>query len=109
MSIYALNLFNLKDPEEYLTYTKKAEAAVAKHGGKPVLFGQLSSTPVGDIKPRQVMMIVEWESKQGIHDYIHDPELEHVHVHRDNGVDDFVWHLFERLEDLGPVLRGSRV
>lgn len=106
MSIYALNLFNVKDKSEYLAYAKGAEKAIAKYGGKVVALGDLSSTPVGDIAPRRVMMLVEWENKAGIKGYINDPELADLHPHRDKGLDDFVWHLFERIEDLKPILKG---
>ncbi len=107
MSIYALNLFNVKDKAEYLAYAKGAETAIKKYGGKVIALGDLSSAPVGDILPRQVMMLVEWEDKKGIKGYIEDPNLAALHPHREKGVDNFVWHLFERLEDLRPILKDK--
>lgn len=106
MSIYALNLFNVKDKAEYLAYAKGAEKAIAKYGGKVIALGNLNSSPVGDIEPRQVMMLVEWEDKAGIKGYINDPELADLHPRRENGVNDFVWHLFEKLEDLRSILKS---
>ena len=104
MAIYALNLFNVKSEEEYRAYAGGAEAALKRHGGRPLLFGRLSRPAVGDIAPRQVMMVVEWESMEGINGYIHDPKLAEVHPHRDRGVSDFVWHLFDKVEDIGDAL-----
>ncbi|RSK29099.1 DUF1330 domain-containing protein [Bacillus sp. HMF5848] len=106
MAIYALNLFNLKDKQSYATYSKEANKALARHGGKVVAVGDLESSPVGDVKPRQVLLVVEWESKKSITNFLQDPEMEEFHPYRDKGLDDFVWHLFEKLEDLRPVLKG---
>lgn len=108
MAIYALNLFNLKDADEYRTYAREATKGIARHGGKVVALGDLVSSPQGDIKPRQVLMLVEWESKRSIRGYLDDPELAHIHAHREDGVDDFVWHLFEKLEDLRPALEKAK-
>lgn len=108
MAVYALNLFNVKDASEYRAYAREAEKAIARHGGKVVALGDLLSSPQGDIKPRRVLMLVEWESKQSIRGYLEDPELTHIHPHRENGVEDFVWHLFEKLEDLRPVLNEEK-
>ncbi|KPV43096.1 DUF1330 domain-containing protein [Alicyclobacillus ferrooxydans] len=107
MSIYALNLFNLKSADEYRKYAREAQLGLEKHGGKVVAVGDLVSTPQGDIKPRRVMMLVEWESKKSIRAYLEDPDLAHIHQHREDGQEDFVWHLFERMEDLKPILDSA--
>ena len=104
MSIYALNLFNVKNSEEYNLYYEKAGKYVKKHGGTLIALGKLESSPVGDIEPREVMMLVQWESKQGIANYINDPEVATIHPHREKGVGDFVWHLFESASDFRAVL-----
>jgi len=75
-----------------------------KHGGRALAFGKLLSTPTGDIEPRDIMTLVEWESMSSILNFLNDPELAHIQPHRENGVDQFVWHLFEKLEDLRSVL-----
>ncbi len=105
MAIFALNLFNVKNADEYRQYAREAEAGLARHGGKAIAFGLLDSSPQGDIKPRKVMMLVEWESKKSIKGYIEDPELAHIHPHREAGVEDFVWHLFEKAEDMYSILK----
>lgn len=104
MSIYALNLFNVADEAEYLAYAAEAERGIARHGGRVRLLGRLNRAPVGDMSPRQVLMIVEWESMSGIAAYVNDPDLTRAHAHRDQGVSDFVWHLFDRVEDIGQAL-----
>ena len=35
----------------------------------------------------------------------YDPRLADLHPHRVNGTKDYIWHLFDKLEDLRPVLR----
>lgn len=96
----------MKDKTEYLAYIKAAEKALEKRGSKQLIFGKLIASPIGDIEPRQVLMAMEWDSMASIKSYIEDPDLYEVHPHRDNGVDDFVWQLFEKLEDLVPVLKS---
>lgn len=34
-----------------------------------------------------------------------DPELADLHAHRENGTASYVWHLFDRLDDLRPLLK----
>ncbi|MDF0725805.1 DUF1330 domain-containing protein [Cytobacillus sp. S13-E01] len=105
MAVYALNLFNLKDKHSYATYSKEADKALSRHGGKVVAVGNLESSPVGDIEPRQILLLVEWLSKKSISAFLNDPEMEEFHPYRDKGLDNFVWHLFDKLEDMRPVLK----
>jgi hypothetical protein len=56
MTVYALNLFNIANREEYLAYSKREAAA------------------------REIK-------------------------HRVNGSADYIWHLFDRLDDLRPLLK----
>jgi hypothetical protein len=55
--IYALNLFNVSNSEEYMAYSRRSAKEVQAHGG--------------------------------------------------NGTNDYVWHLFDKLEDLRPILKSS--
>jgi len=48
---------------------------------------------------------VEWESKEAFDSYSNDPSLADLHPHRINGTSDYVWHLFDRLDDLRPLLK----
>jgi uncharacterized protein (DUF1330 family) len=103
--VYALNLFNVSSRDEYLAYSKRSAKEVQAHGGRVVAMGKLRETAVGDIKPRSVMIVVEWESRDALQSYIDDPKLADLHPHRVNGTSDYVWHYCDRLDDLRPLLK----
>ncbi|KUI20321.1 hypothetical protein AU193_17520 [Mycobacterium sp. GA-1285] len=105
MTIYALNLFDVADRDEYLAYSKRSPAEVARHGGRVVALGQFSEAVLGDIEPRKVLILVEWESKDAFDGYRSDPDLADLHAHRENGSSSYIWHLFDRLDDLRPLLK----
>lgn len=104
--VYALNLFDLADREEYLAYSRRSAAAVEAHGGRVVLLGKFLEAMAGDIEPRQVIIVVEWESREAFQGYLDDPALADLHPHREAGGGAYVWHLFEKLTDLRGLLRG---
>lgn len=104
VSVYALNLFDVADRAEYLQYAREAPAQVNAHGGRVVALGELNEAVAGDIAPRQVLILVEWESRAAFDSYRDDPQLAELHPHRENGATNYVWHLFDRLDDLRPVL-----
>ncbi len=106
MTVYALNLFDVADRDEYLAYSRRSPAEVAAHGGRVVALGQLREPIIGDIEPRQVLILVEWESKDAFDSYRSDPELADLHPHRENGSSAYIWHLFDRLDDLRPLLKA---
>ena len=103
--VYALNLFNVSDKDEYLAYSKRSAREVAAHGGRVVALGKFREAAVGDIAPRQVLILVEWASKEAFDDYCNDPKLADLHPHREKGTAQYVWHLFDKLEDLRPILK----
>ena len=103
--IYALNLFDVADREEYLAYARRSAREVPRHGGRVVALGRFREDVAGDIAPRQVMILVEWPSRAAFDSYREDPELADLHPHRERGSAAYVWHLFDRLDDLRPVLR----
>jgi uncharacterized protein (DUF1330 family) len=103
--VYALNLFNVADREEYLAYSRRSAREVHAHGGKVVALGKLNEAAIGDITPRNVLIVVEWKSKQAFEGYRDDPKLADLHPHREKGASDYVWHLFDKLEDLRPILK----
>ena len=103
--LYALNLFDVSSRDEYLAYSKRSVREVAAHGGKVVALGKFRDSVTGDITPRQVMILVEWESREAFDSYCGDPELAGLHQHRENGTSHYIWHLFDRLEDLRPILK----
>ena len=105
MAVYALNLFDVSDRAEYLEYAQRSPAAVKAHGGRVVALGEFQHAIVGDIAPRQVLILVEWESREAFDSYRSDPLLEDLHPHREDGSSNYIWHLFDRLDDLRPILK----
>ena len=103
--VYALNLFNVASREEYLAYSRGSADAVAAHGGRVVALGKFLEAVAGDLAPREVLILVEWESRAAFDGYCSDPDLAALHRHRENGTADYIWHLFDKLEDLRPVLK----
>ena len=103
--VYALNLFNVADRDEYLAYSRRSAREVQAHGGRVVALGRLHEAVIGDIKPRTVMIVVEWKSRAAFEGYRDDPKLADLHPHREKGAGDYVWHLFDKLEDLRPILK----
>jgi len=103
--VYVLFLFNVKDKQEYLTYVKRSAKEVTKYQGKVVALGKFRESLAGDIEPRQVFLVVEWESMLVFKDYLNDPELAELHSHRTNGTSECVWHIFDKLEDFRPILK----
>jgi uncharacterized protein (DUF1330 family) len=103
--IYALNLFNISNKSEYLAYSRRSAKEVKAHGGRVVALGKFCEAAVGEIAPRNVLILVEWTSKAALDSYCNDPSLADLHPHRVNGTDGYIWHLFEKLEDLRPLLK----
>lgn len=104
--VYALNLFDVSDKDEYLAYAKRSVEEVGRHGGRVIALGKFREAAVGDIEPRNVLILVEWESKDAFENYSNDPALADLHPHRVNGTENYVWHLFDKLEDLRPILKA---
>ena len=105
MPVYALNLFNLADPAEYLAYSRRSAKEVEAHGGRVLALGKFREAVTGDIEPRTVMILVEWVSKEAFDGYRTDPNLADLHPHRVNGTSNYIWHLFDKLDDLRPLLK----
>lgn len=108
MSLYALNLFDLADNDDYRAYSRRSVAAVGKHGGKVVALGRLDegATPEpGDTAPRQVMVVVEWPDRAAFEAFQADPEHHDLHPLRENGTRRYLWWAYERLSDLRPLLK----
>ena len=102
--VYALNLFDIADREEYLAYSRRSAAEVKCHGGRVLALGKFAAAIKGDIEPRQALIVVEWESRAAFDGYCEDPDLADLHPHRERGGGNYVWHLFDRLDDLRPLL-----
>lgn len=103
--VFALNLFDVADRDEYLAYSRRSAREVAAHGGRVIALGKFRESMTGDIAPRSVMIVVEWASREAFESYCSDPALADLHPHRVNGTRNYVWHLFDRLDDLRPILK----
>jgi uncharacterized protein (DUF1330 family) len=103
--VYALNLFDVSNKEEYLAYSRRSAKEVQSHGGRVVALGKFREAVTGSIEPRTVLILVEWASKDAFDSYCNDPALQDLHPHRVDGTSNYVWHLFDKLEDLRLVLR----
>ena len=103
--VYALNLFDVSNKEEYLAYSRRSAREVQVHGGRVVALGKFREAATGSIEPRTVLILVEWDSKDAFDSYCNDPALKDLHPHRINGTSNYVWHLFDKLEDLRAILR----
>ena len=64
MKVYALNLFNVADKGEYLAYSKRSAREVQAHGGRVVALGRWRESLLGEIEPRQVLILVEWTRRK---------------------------------------------
>ena len=82
MTIYALNLFDIADREEYLAYSKRSAQEVQAHGGRVVALGRFREAMAGEIAPRQVLILVEWDSREAFDGYCNDPKLADLHPRR---------------------------
>ena len=105
--VFALNLFDIANKDEYLAYSRRSPQEVAKHGGRVVALGKFREAAAGDIESRTVLILVEWESKTAFENYCNDPTLASLHEHREKGTSKYIWHLFDRLEDLRPILKDQ--
>lgn len=105
MPVYALNLFDIADKAEYLAYARRSVKEVTAHGGKVISLGKFKEAAQGEVTPRTVMILVEWESKKAFDSYCNDPALAGLHPHRENGTKNYIWHLFDKLDDLRPLLK----
>jgi uncharacterized protein (DUF1330 family) len=103
--VYALNLFDIASRDEYLAYSRRSAAEVERHGGRVVALGRFRESMAGDVEPRQVLILVEWSSREAFQSYIDDPALADLHIHREQGTSRYVWQLFDRLTDLRPLLK----
>jgi uncharacterized protein (DUF1330 family) len=105
MTLYALNLFDLADNDLYRQYSRRSVGAVKKHGGRVAALGQLSGVQESlGVDPRQVMVLVEWPSHDSFQAFLDDPEHTDLHPLREDGTRNYLWWIYERLEDLRPLL-----
>jgi uncharacterized protein (DUF1330 family) len=109
MALYALNLFDLANNDLYRQYSRRSVNAVGKHGGRVVALGRLSGVEESEpgVEPRQAMVLVEWPSQEFFQAFLDDPEHADLHPLREDGTRNYLWWIYERLEDLRPLLASS--
>jgi len=105
MPVYALNLFNVASRDEYMAYSRRSAQEVQAHGGKVIALGKYRQSMAGDLAPRTVMILVEWQSKEAFDGYCSDPKLADLHPHREKGAGDYIWQMFDKLDDLRPIFK----
>ncbi len=103
--VYALDLCDVADKAEYKTYSRRSPQEVQPHGGRVVALGKFRTSATGDVAPRTMMIIVSWESYEVLESYCNDPALADLHAHRENGSCSYIWHVFDKLEDLRTALK----
>ncbi len=109
MPLYALNLFDLAENGLYKQYSRRSVEAVKTHGGKVVSLGKLAGDAGGSsVEPRKVMILVEWPSRESFDAFLEDPEHKDLHPLREGGTENYLWWLYESLEDLRPIFRESK-
>lgn len=107
--LYALNLFDLADNDDYRAYSRRSVGAVQAHGGTVLALGRLHSAPVSEgVPPRQAMVLVEWESPEAFQRFMDDPAHEDLHPLRENGTRNYLWWAYDKLEDLRPLLNRTQ-
>ena len=74
--VYALNLFDVASRDEYLAYSRRSAKEVRAHGGKVVAIGKFREAAAGEIAPRAVLILVEWESKEAFDAYKESAQYE---------------------------------
>ena len=103
--VYALNLFDLADNDDYVQYLRRTSAAVEKHGGRLTALGSLSVGAVSSGgEPRQVMVLAEWPSAEALEAFRRDPDHAEVHALRGSGTQRYLWWSYDRAEDFREVL-----
>ena len=103
--VYALNLFDVSNKEEYLAYSRRSAKEVQAYGGRVIALGKFRENVSGNVSPRSVLILVEWESREAFEKYCNDPALNDLHPHREKGTSNYIWQLFDKLSDLRPILK----
>ena len=52
--VYALNLFDVSNRDEYLAYSRRSAKEVQAHGGKVVAIGKFREAAAGELHPHRL-------------------------------------------------------
>ncbi|MFI7498831.1 DUF1330 domain-containing protein [Streptomyces sp. NPDC049687] len=100
---YALNLFDVVDVEKYLAYFSRLPEAAPQYGGRVVTFGRFRNNVTGDLAPRQVLIVVEWDSEEAFNSFRDNPELADLHPLREDATASYIWQTFDGVELSDPT------
>ncbi len=101
----ALNMFDVADLEKYLAYFSRLPEVAPQYGGRWVAFGRFRSHLTGDLAPRQVLLLVEWESEEAFNAFRNNPDLADFHPLRESGTtESYIWQTFDGLDLFDPDL-----
>ncbi|QZS57068.1 DUF1330 domain-containing protein [Rhodococcus opacus] len=92
---YALNMFDVADEEKYLSYFSRLPEAAPPYGGRMVALGRFRDNVAGDLAPRQVLFLVEWESEEAFNNFRDDPDLADLHPLRESSTASYIWQTFD--------------
>jgi uncharacterized protein (DUF1330 family) len=88
-----------------VAYSRRSAKEVQAYGGRVIALGKFRESVSGNLSPRLVLILVEWESREAFEKYCHDPALKDLHPHRAKGTSNYIWQLFDKLSDLRPILK----
>ena len=54
------------------------------------------------------MILVEWASAETFQGFLDDPAIDDLHALRENGTQNYLWWVYDRIEDLRPLFAGAR-
>ena len=75
MTAYVIAMVRVHDPETYKEYTSRTPPTVKKYGGKFIARGGEVDTVEGE-PFNDRLVILEFPSKQAVHDWFADPEYQ---------------------------------
>ena len=93
------------DRDEFLAYSRRSAKEDRRTGGRVVALGKFREAAAGEIKPRTVMILVEWESRAAFRRLPQRSKNCRPASAPREGAPDYIWHLFDKLEDLRPILK----
>ena len=105
----ALNMFDVTDVEKYLAYFSRLPEVAPQYGGKWVAFGRFRDHLTGDLAPRQVLLLVEWESEEAFNAFRDNPDLADLHPLREDGTASYIWQTFDGLDLFDPDLSVDEI
>ncbi len=81
MPAYIIAMVNIKDPQKYQEYAKRAGAANAKHGSRFLVRGGKKHTMEGDI-PFERIVVNEFPDVEAAKKFYNSPEYQDARKHR---------------------------